>query len=114
MRYKRFWDNCPPNFTKNFIFQNGTFTSPFSLHLFYNFKTAYTIGWLRNYDPFKQHHLFTPQKVPERTLIIPQECLISTDSAHIDPDCIPSTVSQQNPHSSKVFDHPLNDKAKNI
>ena len=48
---------------------------------------------------------------PDRPLIFPHENPISTVSAHIDPDCIPTTVAQPYPHLSKVFDQPLNDKA---
>ena len=57
--YKRFWDNLPHNFTGKFIFQYRKFTSPFSFHLFYKLKSAYTIGSQRNYDPLKQYFLFT-------------------------------------------------------
>ena len=31
-----------------------------------------------------------------------------------DPACIPTTVAQPYPHSSKVFDHPLKDKAVKV
>ena len=71
--FRLFWDNLPIKFTKTFIFQNRKFTSPFSLHLFYNLKTAITNGFFRNYDPLKQYYLFNPKKIPDRRLIIPQK-----------------------------------------
>ena len=54
---------------------------------------------------------FLPQIFPDKPPIIPQECPISTYSAHSDPDCFPNTVAQPYPHLSKVFGHPLIDKA---
>ena len=50
---------CPSRY---FISQNKKFTSPFSLHLFYNLKTAYTIGCLRNDGPLKQYFSLKPKK----------------------------------------------------
>ena len=55
-----------------------------------------------------------PKTFPERQLVVPQELPFSTDSAQIDPDCIPITVAQPYPHLSKVFDFTLNDKALKI
>ena len=54
------------------------------------------------------------QNFPDRPLIFPHENPISTVSAHIDPDCIPTSVAQPYPHLSKVFDQPLNDQAPKI
>ena len=89
-------------------------TSPFSLHLFYNLIPSFTIASLRNYDPSKQYFLLAPKKFLVRPLIIPQEFLLSTESVNIDPDCIPSKVSQPYRQLSNVSDHPLNNKALKI
>ena len=57
-----FVDNLPPKFTKNFIFWIRKLTCrPFSLHLFFHLKTAFTTGSLRNYDTLKQNYLLTPK-----------------------------------------------------
>ena len=112
--YKRFWKNLPSNFTKKFIFQNKKFTSPFSLHLFYKSKNAYTIGSLWNYDPFKQYSFITPIKFPGRSLMVSRETLFSIDSAHIDLDCNAITNAQPYRHLSKVYDHPLLNRALKI
>ena len=61
--YKRFWDDLHPNFTKNSIFENRKFTSQFSLHLFSNLKTAFTIGPLRINDPLIEYYSFTPKNL---------------------------------------------------
>ena len=45
---------------------------------------------------------------------MPQYSLVSTDSAHFDPDYVPTTVAQPYPHLSKIFDHTLNDEALNL
>ena len=92
------------------MYQKIKFTSPLSLHLFYEFKTAYTIGSLRNYDPLEHYILFISKIFFDRRLIVPRECLISTDSAQIDPDCIPTAAAQPYPRLSKAFDQPLKDK----
>ena len=73
------------------IFQNKSLTSAFSLHLFHKLITAFTIRLLRNYDPLKQYYWVNPKNFPERLLIFPYEGLVSADSAHTDPDCIPIT-----------------------
>ena len=66
---------------------------------------------MRNFDPLKQYNLFTPNILPDRPLILLQKCPISIDSAHIDTDCIPNTVFRPYLHLSKIFGHPLIDKA---
>ena len=110
--YKRFWEINPiSSANNNYIFQNRKFTSPFSFHLSYHIKPEFTKGSLRNYDPIKQYYLFTPKINPDRPILIPQECLNSSDSLHIDQEKIPHKVSHPYPHLTKVFDHPLNDKA---
>ena len=109
--WKRFWDNLPTNFRKNFVLQNRKFTSPFSFDFLYNLKPAYTISSLWNFDVLKQYYLFTPKHFPDRPLIIPQECDISTESAQLDPDCILAIVAHPYPQLSEVFDQPLNEKA---
>ena len=54
MRHTNFFrEYLPLNLTKNFIFQNRNFASPFSFHLLYQLEIAWTIGALRNYDPVK-------------------------------------------------------------
>ena len=73
------------------MFQNKSVISAFSLHLFHKLITAFTIRLLRNYDPLKQYYLLNPKNFPERLLIFPHESLVSADSAHTDPDCIPIT-----------------------
>ena len=50
-----------------------------------------------------------PQNFPYRSLDIPQELLIFTDSAYIDPDCNPIKVCQPYPHLTIAFDDPLED-----
>ena len=113
--YKRFWETNPiSSANNNFIFQNRKFTSPFSFHLSYHIKPEFTKGSLRNYDPIKQYYLFTPKINPDRPILIPQECLNSSDSLNIDQETIPHKVSHPYPHLTKVFDHPLNDKAFKI
>ena len=82
--------------------------------MFHNLKTAQTIGSLRNFDPLKPYYLFNPKEIPNRYLNIQQEFHNSSDSAHINSDCILTTVAQSYPRLSKVFDHPLNDKARKI
>ena len=109
--YKRVWDNSPANFTESFLNQNIELTFPFSIHYFYNLKTAYTNGSLRYYDPLKQLYFSTPKKFLIRFLIIPRERVTSTDSAHICLDCVPTTVAQLYAYLSTAFDHRLNDKA---
>ena len=74
-------------------------------------KTAYTMGLLRIYAPLKQNSLFTQKMCLGRPLINSQECPITSDPAHFDTDCIPTTVNKLNPYVSKVHDRPLNDKA---
>ena len=39
--------------------------------------------------------------------MIPQDCLIFTDSGPSDHGCIPTRVAQQYPYSSELTDHPL-------
>ena len=112
--YKCFWDNLPTNFSKSFFFQNRKFSSPFLLYAVYNFTPACTINSLRHCDPLNQYYLSTPKYFPDRPLIIPQECHVSTDSAQIDPDSIPIAVALPYLHLSKVFDHKPNDKALKI
>ena len=109
--YKLFWDNLLPSFIKDFNFQKRKFTTPFSLQLHFNLQTAYTNGLLRNYDPLKEQYLFTTKNFPDRPLINALGCLNSTDSAKFVFDCFPITVAQPYKLLSKVFDHPLNDKA---
>ena len=52
-----------------------------------------------------------PKKISDRTLFIPQEWYMSTDSPHIYLDCKPTKFSHPHTHFSKVFDNPLKDKA---
>ena len=47
---------------------------------------------------------------PHRPLIDTEECLVSTDSAHSNPERITTKVSHFYPHLSKVFDHPSNEE----
>ena len=79
--------------------------------MFYNWKNAYTIGSLRNFDPLKQYFLITPKEFSDRPLNVPQECLVSTYCAHIYPEGFPTTVAQLCPHLTEDFDHPLIDEA---
>ena len=73
-------------------------------------RTRYTSGSLQNYDPLKQYFLFMQKKCPGLPLIIPQQNIFSTDFAHFDLGCTPTTVVQPYLQMLKVFDHPLNDK----
>ena len=98
-------------FTKNFILQIIRFNTPFSLHLLYYPNSVFKNGSLRYYDLLKRYLLFTLTNFPWRPLTNPQDILTSTDSAIVDPDCFPTTVSQRYPQLSKVFDHPLNEEA---
>ena len=110
MRHMNFMTQTFVRFNKKGIFQNRMLTSPFSLHLFYNLKPSFAIGSMGNYDPSKQYYLLAPKNFLVRPLIIPQEFPISTESVNIDPDRIPSNISQHCRQLSNVFDHSLNSK----
>ena len=108
--YKRLWDIPHPNFTINFNIRTRKF-SPFSLRLFYKLKPAHTIVSLRNYDPLKQSYLYDPESFSQKPLNNPRDCFISTDSAHIELNCMQITVADPSLHLSKASDRTLNDKA---
>ena len=110
--YKRFWDNFPPNLTKSFVFQNSKFTSPFSFICSVIWKLHIQLAG--NSDLLTQYYSFQPKHISDRPLIFQQECPIFTVFSHIDPDCIATTIAQPYQHLSKIFDHPLNDKALKI
>ena len=74
-------------------------------------KPSYTLGLLRKKRILKKHCKFTCKSFPDTFLLVPQNCFIFTDSAHFDPECIPTKVSHPYPHLSKVFTHPFRDEA---
>ena len=100
-----------PQFHKYFHFQNGKFTSQFSFQFVLKFENC-IYNWLAaKLWSFGTKPFVYPKNNPDRSMTFPQKCSISSDSSHNNPHCNPNTVFQRYPHLSKVFDHPLNDKA---
>ena len=111
MRRIKFFGNILfPTSQKNSSFKRGSF----HLHsqLFFSKIWSLHIQLVRCQIIFicnNKNYFF--KKIFGRTLILPEESLISTDSAHIDPECIPTNVSHPYPDLSIFFDHPLFDKS---
>ena len=84
---------------QNFIFQNHTFTSPFSYHNHYALNHHYTIGTIRNYDPVKQYYILTTYHDPTRLIFVPLEALNVSDEflllTHI-PTAVPNFFPKMN------------------
>ena len=99
----------PPSSRK--IYSGKIESSPLPFHFLYSVfvKLHEQLTRCEIMIPFSKTIRFS-KNFPDRPLIIPQDCLVSNDSVHFDPDCILTTVAQPHPHLSKVFGHPLNDK----
>ena len=102
--YKLFWDNFPPSFRKNFIFQNRKISPPFSLHLFCNLKPA-----IYNWLDARFWFFFIPKKFQIDLWSIHKNVLFPL-TLHIFFLLVFQT-QLLNRIFSKVIDNPLNDKA---
>ena len=106
MTYKRFWINFLSTSQKiSFPEKESSL-----LHFHFICSIIWTLLWLAaKLWTSKTMHL--PQKVSDKPPITPKNFLISSDSALLASHCMQTIVSQPYPQLSKVFDHPLNDKA---
>ena len=107
---KNFRDNLPPNFTKKIHLLKEKVHLFIFTSFFLKFENC-LYNWLAaKLWSFETILLITSKPNPDRNLINPQDCFISTDSAHVDLDSTPSTVTQPYPDLSKVSEHLLKDK----
>ena len=96
-----------------FFFKIRNFTLHFRLTFLYFELCLY--HWFTADLRIFETVFFSANVFPDTHLISPQVYLVSTDSAYIDPDCIPSTGAQPYPHFSKLVDNTLKNEAlKNL
>ena len=97
--------------TKNYIFVNHKYTSPFTMANIYSLDHSCITGDLRNHDPIKQYYCLLRYNNTSRPLFVPQEYLI-----HFDEFLLPCNVPTQIVKPLTVIKHlvsyPLDDKDK--
>ena len=97
--------------TKNYIFVNYKYTSPYTITNLYTIDHSRIIGYFRNYDPIKQYFCLLPFNDTSRPPIVPQDYVV-----HFDDFLLPCNIPTQIVKPLTVIKHlvssPLDDKDK--
>ena len=98
---------------QNFISKNHKFTSNFSYRFHHSLNHLYTIGLVRNYDPFKQNYTLAPYHDPTHPLFVPQEAL-NLNYDYLLPTHVPTSVANFFPKLNNVVGTPLDGQSRSF